>query len=418
MLCTTRRAAKILAAAAVIPAGLLLAGAASPAAAATSATSATSTTSAQAAQAAPAALAQAQHHAERRYHVRQVLFGSKLRHTFLAAGSAKRRSEPLTQPDDITRIGRDLFTGFQNGVGPQGQASTDGNRDSTIVEFTASGRVIRQWDVRGKCDGLTADPARHLVIATVNEDANSSVYTITPGAKTGTEVRHYRYKEPLPHNGGTDAISIYHGLVLISASAPGTTGAAAPQPAYPAAYSVTFDRAARVATVTPLFFDEAAATVANTGADHGQAVKLGLTDPDSNEVVPRSGPRFAGDFMLTSQGDKEQIFTGRRGGLGQRLAVLRLSQSVDDTAWATSRSGHLFAADHDGDTIDMITGPFGPGQVFVAVTPCDADNAPATCPGPGFPANYLGSLNPWTGHISRVPITGPSPEPQGMIFVA
>jgi hypothetical protein len=58
------------------------------------------------------------------------------RHTFLAAGSAKRRSEPLTQPDDMTRIGRDLFTGFQNGVGPQGQASTDGNRDSTIVEFS------------------------------------------------------------------------------------------------------------------------------------------------------------------------------------------------------------------------------------------------------------------------------------------
>jgi hypothetical protein len=403
MLPTTRRAAKMLAAAAVIPAGLLLASAASPAAAAT------------AAQAAPA---QAQHHAAPRYQVRQILFGSKLRHTFRAAGSAKRHSEPLTQPDDITMLGSDLFTGFQNGVGPQGQASPDGNRDSTIVEFTTSGRVVRQWDVRGKCDGLTADPARHLVIATVNEDANSSIYTITPGARAGTEVRHYRYSEPLPHGGGTDAISIYHGLVLISASAPGTTGAAAPQPTYPAVYSVTFDRAARVATVTALFFDEAKARVANSGPDHGQAVKLGLTDPDSNEVVPRSGPRFAGDFMLTSQGDKEQIFTGPRGGLGKRLAVLRLSQSVDDTAWATSRSGHLFAADHDGGTVDMVSGPFRAGSVFVAVTPCDADNAPATCPGPGFPANYLGSLNPWTGHISRAPVTGPGLEPQGMIFVA
>jgi hypothetical protein len=314
-------------------------------------------------------------------------------------------------------LGRDLFTGFRNGVGPQGQASTDGNRDSTIVEFTAAGRVVRQWDVRGKCDGLTADPARHLVIATVNEDAHSSIYTVTPGARKGNEVRHYRYNEPLPHNGGTDAISIYHGLVLISASAPGTTGAAAPQPTYPAVYSARFDRAARIATVTPLFFDEAAATVANRGADRGTVMRLGLTDPDSNEVVPRSGPRFAGDFMLTSQGDKEQIFTGPRHGLGKRLAVLRLSQSVDDTAWATTRSGRLFAADHDGDTVDMVTGPFRPGQVFVAVTPCDADNAPATCPGPGFPPNYLGSLNPWTGHISRAPVTGPSLEPQGMIFV-
>jgi hypothetical protein len=31
--------------------------------------------------------------------------------------------------------------------------------------------------------------------------------------------------------------------------------------------------------------------------------------------------------------------------------------------------------------------------------------------------NYLGALNPWTGHISRVPVTGPSLEPQGMIFI-
>jgi hypothetical protein len=397
MIPTMRQTAKILAAAAVIPASLLIAGTATAASAAPG----------------PA-------HPTPRFAVRPILFGSKLRRTFVPPGSVKRRSEPLTQPDDITHMGPHLFTAFQNGIGPQGQASPDGNTDSTIVEFTAAGHVIRQWDVKGKCDGLTADPARRLVIATVNEDANSSIYTITPGARRGAQVRHYRYNvHPLPHNGGTDAISIYHGLVLVSASAPGTVGAAAPQPTYPAAYSVTFNPATRVATVTPVFFDEAPARVANTNsAEHGKVVRLALTDPDSNEVVPRSGPRFAGDFMLTSQGDKEQIFTGLRGGLGRRLSVLRLSQSVDDTAWATSRFGHLFAADHDGDTIDMVSGPFSVGSVFVAVTPCDADNAPATCPAPGFPPNYLGSLNPWTGHISRTPITGPSPEPQGMIFIA
>jgi hypothetical protein len=399
MLPTARRAVKILTAAAVIPASLLIAG------------------TAMAATAAPAGAGAVQHSTPR-FAVRQILFGSKLRHTFVPAGSTKRRSEPLTQPDDITVLGRHLFTGFQNGVGPQGQPSTDGNAHSTVVEFTTTGRVIRQWDIKGKCDGLTADPARHLVIATVNEDANSSVYTITPRAPRGAQVRHYRYNvSPLPHNGGTDAISIYHGRVLISASAPGTVGAPAPQPTYPAVYSVRFDRASRVATVRPLFFGEDPARVANTGADRGKVVRLALTDPDSNEVVPRSGPRFAGDFMLTSQGDKEQIFTGPRGGLGRRLAVLRLSQSVDDTAWATSRFGRLYAADHDGDTVDVVTGPFSAGSVFVAVTPCDASNAPATCPAPGFPPNYLGSLNPWTGHIGRVPVTGPSLEPQGMIFI-
>ena len=397
MLPTTRRAAKILMAAAGIPASVLIAG------------------TAMAATAGPGA---AQHHPAPRFAVRQILLGGKLRHTFVPAGSTKRRSEPLTQPDDITVLGRDLFTGFQNGVGPQGQPSTDGNAYSTIVEFTTTGRVIRQWDIKGKCDGLTADPARHLVIATVNEDANSSIYTIRPRAPHGAQIRHYRYNvSPLPHNGGTDAISIYHGKVLISASAPGTVGAPAPQPTYPAVYAVTFDRASRVATVRPLFFGEAPARVANTGPGRGKVVRLALTDPDSNEVVPRSGPRFAGGFMLTSQGDKEQIFTGPRGGLGRRLSVLRLSQAVDDTAWPTSRSGRLYATDHGGDTVDVVTGPFAVGSVFVAVTPCDASNAPATCPAPGFPPNYLGSLNPWTGHISRVPVTGPSLEPQGMIFI-
>ncbi len=64
----------------------------------------------------------------------------------------------------------------------QGQGSTDGNRDSTVVAFTSQGKRVGQWDLRGKCDGLTADPGTGKVIATVNEDANSSLYTIDPDA--------------------------------------------------------------------------------------------------------------------------------------------------------------------------------------------------------------------------------------------
>ena len=82
-------------------------------------------------------------------------------------------------------LGHDLFIGIQNGVGSQGEPSKDGNLDSTIVEFTPGGHVIRQWDVTGKCDGLGADPERHLVIATVNEDFNSSIYAIAPREKSG-----------------------------------------------------------------------------------------------------------------------------------------------------------------------------------------------------------------------------------------
>ncbi len=348
------------------------------------------------------------------YYVRQVLSGQGLHHWYTKAGSRKQHREALTLPDDITMIGGNLFTGFQNGVGPQGQASTDGNRDSTIVEFTPNGAVVAQWDVRGKCDGLTADPYTGQVIATVNEDANSSLYSIDPASG---QVTHYRYSKPLPHHGGTDAISFYNGQMLISASAPGTTGAAAPNPAYPAVYSVTLDHATHVAFFRAIFYDESRATAAN-GPHFTRTVRLGLTDPDSNEVVPWAAPRFGGDFMLTSQGDKEQIYVYGAGRRYQHLSVLALSQSVDDTAWATAWRGAFYTTDNGGDAVYVIEGTFWPGTALVAVTPCGANNAPATCPAPGFPANYLGQLNMYTGQIAPVKLRGAKVHPQGLIFVA
>lgn len=399
---TTGRAARILATATAVSASLLIAGA-----------------TAAAATPAPGRPQAARHPHGSQLQVRQILNGAKLHHSYVAAG--KRKTEALSGPDDVTVLGHHIFTAFQNGVGSQGEPSTDGNTASTVVEFTATGHVVRQWDIKGKCDGLTADTGRHLVIATVNEDAHASVYTITPGAATAAQIQHYRYDKPLPSKGGTDAISVDHGQVLISASAPGTTGKAAPQPSYPAVYSVTFDRASHVATVRPLFYDESLAVVANLGASHGKVVRLALTDPDSNEIVPASAPRFGGDFMLTSQGDKEQIFVPRGHGRDHRraagLAVLRLSQSVDDTAWVRSPHGRLYGADADADTIDEVTGRFPARSILVAVTPCDAANAPATCPGPGFPPNYLGWLNPWTGHITRVAHSGPAFDPKGLVFI-
>jgi hypothetical protein len=77
----------------------------------------------------------------------------------------------------------------------------------------------------------------------------------------------------------------------------------------------------------------------------------------------------------------------------------------------TASFGRLYATDHDGDTVDVVTGLFRSGDVFAAVTPCDAEGAPATCPAPGFPANYLGALNPWTGHLTRVPLREPALQP-------
>ena len=348
-------------------------------------------------------------HGQRTFKNRVFASGAKVFHR------APKGREAVSNPDDITFLDGHIFVGFQNGVGPQGQASPTGNKNSTVVEFSLRGRAVAQWDVVGKCDGLTADPLTGQVIATVNEDANSSVYLIDPASG---RVVHYRYNKPLPHKGGTDAIEIYRGMVLISASAPGTTGKPAPQPNYPAVYLVVFNRRTRIATVRPLFFDESLATVANTNSpDKGKTVRLKLTDPDSNEDVPFYALRFAGQFMLTSQGDEEQIFVNHAARPRQSLSVLKLAASVDDTAWPTGPKGAIYTTDNGNNTINEITGPFVRGAEYAAVTPCDQNDAPSTCPAPGFPHNYFGRIDPQTGGISAIILEGPEIDPQGMLFL-
>jgi hypothetical protein len=363
---------------------------------------------------APGALAHVHHHGRRDGHHTSSQFAAQV---FVSGAGITHPiaggREPISQPDDITHLGDDIFVGFQNGVGPQGQASPSGNTDSTIVEFNLSGHELAQWDVTGKCDGVTADPDTGQLIATVNEDANSSVYLINP--QPGSTPVQYQYSVPLPSDGGTDAISIYHGAVLISASAPGTTGGTAPSASAPAIYEVWFNQANDIAYVNGLYGDEAPALVANTNSpSFGSFETLGLTDPDSNEVVPDYAQRFAGDFMLTSQGDQEQLFYSSP---WQPLRALSLTASVDDSGWPSDRSDVLYTTDNSNNDVIEVTGPFERGSEIAAVTPCDSNDAPSTCPGPGYPANYLGQINADTGVITPLSVSGPSFEPQGLLLL-
>jgi hypothetical protein len=333
--------------------------------------------------------------------VKQVLHGANLRHVNTKTG----KKEALTDPSEITQYDGNLYTAFQNGVGPQGQASSSGNRDSTVVEFTPGGTAVAQWDIAGQCDGLTANPSTGEVIATVNQNANSSIYSVEPGG----QVIHYAYNKALPNKGGTGAVSFYKGTMLVSASAPGTTGAAAPQSSYPAVYSVTLNQTTKVATVQPYFYDEAAAKIANNSG-LGTNVRLALTDPGSNEVVPSSMPRWGGDFLLTSQGNQEQVYSSQPGSLW----ALKLSQAVADTAFPTSTRGALYATDQASDTVDSASSPvFWEASTYVAVTPCAASNASSSC-GP----NYLGLLNLVTGKITPVAVTGANLQPLGLTFLS
>jgi hypothetical protein len=340
---------------------------------------------------------------------KQIVFGTTLHHSFQPAGGGAMSTEHLTQPDDIVTLGGNLYVGFQNGVGSQGEESGSGNLDGTLVEFTPAGHVVKQWDVTGKIDGMGSDPSTGQVIVTVNEDSKSSLYTVSSGTLT-----HYTYTpSPLPHMGGTDAVAAYNGKILISASAPGT-GGKAPASA-PAVYVVTLNAAAKTASVAPFFADNATATGVNA-PNAGAKVTLALTDPDSNAIVPSGSPKFAGDFVLNSQGDQELIFSGAS---GQNLQVLKIPTPVDDITWATSASGTLYVTDSSADAVDAVTGPFKPGTLFTSVTPCNANSAPAVCPAssaPQFAPNSLGTINLTTGAISKVVFSG-ALTPKGMIFV-
>ena len=339
--------------------------------------------------------------------VRQLTLGETLKHSFQPNGTGAMQTEHLVQPDDIAALGGHLYVGFQNNLGPQGEAAGSGNLDSTLVELTPTGSVVKQWDVKGKIDGMGADPATGRVFATVNEDSKSSLYV-----ESGGTITQYTYtRSPLPHKGGTDAVSVYNGKILVSASAPGTSGTA-PKDA-PAVYVVTLNTAAKTAVLTPFFAINATATAVN-GANAGKTVTLALTDPDSNMVMPSSSPKFAGDFMLNAQGDQQLIFSGPS---GQNLQVVKLNNAVDDSAVATSASGTLYMTDSSADTVDVITGPFKPGTAYTAVAPCNANSAPAVCPAPpAYGPNFLGAIDLKTGTVSKVTISGVV-TPKGMVFV-
>lgn len=313
----------------------------------------------------------------------------------------------IAQPDDIANLGHNIVVGFQNFVGPQGEPAS-GNSDSTIVEFSSSGSKLAQWDIAGHVDGLATNPATGQIVATTNEDANAHLYVITPSKPQAVSY----HVPPLPSKGGFDAVSFYKGLMLVSASAPGTNGKAPPQANYPAVYVVTLNSSTHTASVRELFGDEASAKRANSGA--ATTTQLALTDPDSNAVVPAYAQRFAGQFMLDSQGDYEQVYLA--GTSGQQLSVLKSSQSLDDIAWASGPSGTLYVTEGGGDLIFKITGSFKAGSELAGVTPCDAGNAPASCPAPGFSNPYLGEVNQSTGAVTRF-AGGGSIQPSGLLFL-
>jgi hypothetical protein len=311
---------------------------------------------------------------ERGYHVQQ-----------LAAAASTTSS-----PDDIALLGGDVFIGYQNGVGTMGEPAPGGQTMSTIVEYTSNGRQLASWDVTGKCDGLGGDAATNEVLATVNEDGNSSMYAIHPATNHVVHLT-YNVNPASLGGGGTDAVVVQNGTIYLSGSNPSLTSA-------PAVYTATLDEAAGTATLTTLFSDDSAA------AGPGGPVTLALTDPDSNALVPDSVPGYGGDVVLVSQADLALIFVKDPGTSSQTLTELPIGAEIDDVRFVTTRVGMLVMTDNTTGTTYAITShDFTPGTAYVA-TPSDS----------GVPGT-LDELNLATGQLT--PIAFGFTNPHGLEFL-
>lgn len=311
----------------------------------------------------------------------------------------------LSDPDDLTKLDNNIFVAYQNGVHSKGAAASTGINYSTLVEYDKGGNIVASWNLTGKCDGMGSDPANNRVFCTVNEDANSSLYIITPSAAQGQQVQHLTYSPdpsastttgPLASGGGTDSVKVMNGNIYISASNP------APDPNGNFTHAALFQATIKgdTAVLTPALMGNATATDAFTG----KPVTLNLSDPDSSTMVPTSSPQYGGDFVLDSQGDGELIFISNPGSANQSQTRLTLgTQGVDDTKWITSPQGTLYIADTGANKVYAITGTFTPGTVF------------GDFPDGSGVTGFVGTLDLTSGTIRPFAIGLISPA--GMMFV-
>ena len=304
-----------------------------------------------------------------------------------------------TQPDDITLMGGNIFIGRQNGVGSDGAPSKSGITNSTVQEFDKTGKLMTSWSIKGKCDGLTADVANNRIIATVNEDGNSSMYIINPSSANAQPVTFVPVAGQTLPSGGTDSITFQNGVMYISASAPAanSTGKFTTAALFKAVINPD-----NTATLTPIIMDNSLATNATPGPTAGVTAPLNMSDPDSNNLVPAESTKYAGQFVLDNQGDKQLIFTNNIGTPTQVNTSLNISNAINDIVWATSTQGTLYLTDTGSNTVYAITGTFPKGTAFVAAT----DD------------NFIGTIDLTSGVITPLDMgTIKLNGPHGLLFV-
>ena len=313
----------------------------------------------------------------------------------------------LSGPDDLTWLSVPgieggqplLWTEYQNGIQPNGEPSSKGATTSNLVAYDPyTGTVIRNIAVKGHVDGLSADPALGKLLVTSNEDANSTFNVVDPLTSTVTT---FQYSpDPIKSgNGGTDSVAVLNGHIYVAHSNPNDV-------TVPAMYEVNLDYTSLTAYILPVFYCNSTATNSFTGA----LTHLGLTDPDTNLVLPNATPRFGGQIAQVSQGDGQIIFVSISAPYAPYLTVMNVTDNkhgivppIDGMAVATSNSGTLFVVDSKAGTIQALnTTGFAAGTMFID-EPSDNGNP------------LVGTLNLTTGVIT--PFNNQFQSPKGMLFV-
>lgn len=77
-----------------------------------------------------------------------------------------------TNPDSLIQIGKDVFVGFGDTVGPDGTPGPGGKSTTEVVEYDLNGSIDHVYEVPGHNDGLLAYD-EHTIWSLSNEDANA-----------------------------------------------------------------------------------------------------------------------------------------------------------------------------------------------------------------------------------------------------
>jgi hypothetical protein len=263
----------------------------------------------------------------------------------------------LSNPDSITYYKGTIFIQYANATQPTGTGG-----DSTIVQFTPTGQVLRTYRIPGKVDGLKYNPFDGKIWALQNEDANPSLTLIDPVSGT---LKHYTYAAPTLHGGGYDDVVFLNGQVFISASNPNlqppTPSTPNGQNIFPSIIKATIK--GEKVDVEPVLIGTATLIDVTTG----KSVVAQQSDPDSLKVDP------SGNLVLDSQQDGDLIFLNAPGSPNQVGYRLHLSNgaptqvTVDDTVFPTQASGTIYVADTSANVIYAVTSTvFPPNSAFSA----------------------------------------------------